>query len=66
VLPKAVKYLITDARQVFELRDGILSPGNGKTLPDDPLCPLTVEAWLAEMREHESYLFAPYTLCFAR
>jgi hypothetical protein len=57
VLPKAVKYLITDARQVFELRDGILSPRDGRTLPGDPLSPLTVDVWLKEIRQKESYLF---------
>lgn len=51
VIASAVRFLVPDVRRLFELRDGILSPRNGETLPGDPLTPLTFEAWLAEQRK---------------
>jgi hypothetical protein len=57
VIPTAAKYFVRDAAELFIIRDGILSPRNGQTLPNDPLSPLTFEAWLQEQRKTEPYLF---------
>lgn len=57
VLPRAVNFIIEDARQVFELREGILRPRNGQTDPGDPLTPLQFEVWLKDQRERRSFLF---------
>jgi hypothetical protein len=57
VLPKAVKYIVEDVRELFELRDNALVVRNGETNPGDPLTPLSFEVWLRELRKKHEYLF---------
>jgi hypothetical protein len=57
VIPTAAKYFVRDARELFEIRDGILHPRNGETQPGDPCAPLTFDTWLQEQRKDVPYLF---------
>jgi len=57
VVPTATKYSVRGARELFEIRDGILHPRNGQTQPGDPCAPLTFDTWLQEQRKTEPHLF---------
>jgi hypothetical protein len=46
VTPRAVRFVITAAREHFELTDDGLVAKNGRTDPNDPLVPLSVGTWL--------------------
>lgn len=59
----AGKFFVTSVKEAFALRDGVLRPTNGQTLPGDPLVPLTIEAWFAQRKTEAdfAYLFEGYT-----
>jgi hypothetical protein len=58
VRPHAVKHVCRDAREVFELKDGEITPRNGATDPNDPLRLLEPSRWLEELKKTDSYLFS--------
>src|SRR5258708_61094 len=46
--PRYVRYVVRDAEEVFELKDGALVAKNGATDPNDPLTPLSPTRWLQD------------------
>lgn len=57
VLPRAVKHVVRDIQELFDLRDNALVVRNGQTMPGDPLTPLSIEVWLEEQRRLTPFLF---------
>jgi hypothetical protein len=57
VRPHAIRHVVRDAVEMFELQDGALVARNGATDPSDPLSPLTPGRWLQELAKKERYLF---------
>ncbi len=58
VHPTAVRLVLPEAEDVFELHSGAVVPRNGQTDPGDPLAPLTPERWLQGLATTDAYLFA--------
>jgi hypothetical protein len=54
----AVRHVLRDAADVFEMQGDVIVPKNGQTVPGDPLTPLTPERWLQLLKTSEPYLFA--------
>ena len=44
-----MRWIVRDATESFDLRDGSLVPRGDRSEPGDPLAPLTVETWLREL-----------------
>ena len=68
VRPPAIRHVVRDAQEVFELRDGVLVPRDGRTEPGDPLAPVDASDVVAEPREDgRLFVRAPSvkTICHA-
>jgi hypothetical protein len=52
-------YVVRAAEDVFELKDGALTPKDGQSCPGDPWGLLTPHVWLGELERDEPYLFTP-------
>lgn len=61
VKPHAIRHIVRDAEQMFELKDDALVARHNATDPNDPLSPLTAARWLLDLAKTEGYLFAPPT-----
>ena len=59
VRPRAIRYVVRDAEEVFELKDDAVVPRNGARDPNDPVSPLTPARWLQEKAKTEGDMFNP-------
>jgi hypothetical protein len=57
VMPRAIRHVVRDAADVFELKDDQLVPKHGDTDPGDPLTPLSPSRWLQQLKTKEPFLF---------
>lgn len=54
----AIRHVLREAAQVFELKDGKLSPKEGVKHPTDPLKDMNTTDWLQQLSKTDDYLFA--------
>src|SRR5688572_2241741 len=59
VKPKAVRHVVRDAESIFELKDGAVVAKDNARQPANPLQPVTLVSWLADLHEAEPFLFEP-------
>lgn len=59
VRPSSLRHVLREAEDAFELKDGEVVARSGKLDPDDPLKPLTPDAWISGLRKSDDYLFEP-------
>ncbi len=58
-LPQAVRHIVAEAAPLFDVQEGQVVARDGRRNPHDHTEVLDLGAWLAELRERDSNLFAP-------
>ena len=58
VAATAIRHVLREAEQVFELKEGALAPKAGVKHPTEPLKELTPNDWLQQLAKTDEYLFA--------
>ncbi len=53
----AMRHVLRDAKDFFELKDGKLVPREGVKHPSDPLKEMTTDAWFGTLAKSDPYLF---------
>jgi hypothetical protein len=59
--PRYVRFIVWEAEESFELKDGQIVPRDGRRNPHDPVAPLDLITFLEGLRETDANLFLPQT-----